>query len=189
MTSPPAALKPIPVVCRDTIYKPVQRGVFRARELEHKQGRLLTWKQSSVAVPPALTTPKELTRFMLQPVMNMQGQTHQHIVNQNRKHPKVTSLLLGMLVTMQPGERAFPYLSFLTWIQYLGSAPHLCSFHSIHSLRSKTCYLPRLLSQGRELCCLSGESGLSEGFLRPRETLQAHYEDRMHKYILQLMVN
>lgn len=58
---------------------------------------------------------------MLQPVMNMQGQTHQHIVNQNRKHPKVTSLLLGMLVTMQPGERAFPTCpsspGFSTWDQ------------------------------------------------------------------------
>lgn len=121
--------------------------------------------------------------------MNMQGQTHQHMVNQNRKHPKVTSLLLGMLVTMQRGEWAF-LLPVLHLDSVPGdSLPHLCTFYSIHSLCSKSCYLPRLLSQGRELCCLSGESGLSKGLLRPRETLQAHYEDRMHKYVLQFMVN
>lgn len=134
-TSPPAALKPTTVVCRDTIYKPVQRGVFRARKLGHKQGRLLTWKQSSVAVPPALTTLKELTGVMLQPVMNMQGQTHQHIVNQNRKHPKVTSLLLGMLVTVQLGEWAFllPVLLYLDSVPGEQPPPHLCTFYSIHS--------------------------------------------------------
>lgn len=87
--------------CADTTCKPIQWGVLRPRRLGHKQGRLLMWKPSSVAVPPALT-PRELTHFILQRVMNTQRQTHQHTVNQNRKHAKVTSAP-AMSVTMQLG--------------------------------------------------------------------------------------
>lgn len=98
--------KPITGLCSGP-GSPSQRGVLGARQLGHKQGRLLTWKQSSVALPPALRTLRELTRFILQP-RHGHARTNPSAHGQpTQETPRVASPALGILGTLQLGEWAF----------------------------------------------------------------------------------